>query len=83
MDDSLKLGMFFPGELLSITSVDHDDSSFILIKCDLRHILPNVQSVVRKPKLIMEHIYARFRIYRFWEKLHVNIPVLVSVLSGG
>ena len=27
MNDSLKLGMFFPSELLSITSVDHDDSS--------------------------------------------------------
>ena len=27
MNDSLKLDMFFPGELLSITSVDHDDSS--------------------------------------------------------
>ena len=27
MSDSLKLDMFFPGELLSITSVDHDDSS--------------------------------------------------------
>ena len=24
MNDSLKLDMFFPGELLSITSVDHD-----------------------------------------------------------
>lgn len=27
MNDSLKLDIFFPGELLSITSVDHDDSS--------------------------------------------------------
>ena len=27
MNDSLKLDMFFPDELLSITSVDHDDSS--------------------------------------------------------
>lgn len=27
MNDSLKLNMFFPSELLSITSVDYDDSS--------------------------------------------------------
>ena len=27
MNDSLKLDMFFPNELLSITSVEHDDSS--------------------------------------------------------
>ena len=27
MNDSLKLDMFFSSELLSITSVDHDDSS--------------------------------------------------------
>lgn len=27
MNDSLKLDMFFPSELLSITTVDHDDSS--------------------------------------------------------
>ena len=27
MDDSLKLDIFFPSELLSITSVNHDDSS--------------------------------------------------------
>ena len=30
MNDSLKLDMFFPGELLSITSVDHDDSSIYI-----------------------------------------------------
>lgn len=27
MNDSLKMDMFFPNELLSITSVDHNDSS--------------------------------------------------------
>ena len=27
MNDMLKMNMFFPSELLSITSVDHDDSS--------------------------------------------------------
>ena len=67
-NDSLKLDMFFPDELLSTTSVNHDDSS--ILKCDPKHILPNVQSVVRKPKFIMGHIYARFRICRFLEKLH-------------
>lgn len=27
MNDMLKMNIFFPSELLSITSVDHDDSS--------------------------------------------------------
>ena len=30
-----------------------------ILKCDPKHILPNVQSVVRKPKFIMGHIYAK------------------------
>ena len=30
MNDMLKMNMFFPSELLSITSVDHDDSSLYI-----------------------------------------------------
>lgn len=69
MNDSLKLDMFFPGKLLSFTSFDHNDSS-IHIKMRSKTHSSKCPSVVRKPKPVMGHIYAKFRICRFWEKQH-------------
>ena len=65
MNDMLKMNMFFPSELLLITM-----TALFILKCVQRHILLNVQSALSKPKPIMGHIYARFKIYRFLEKLH-------------
>lgn len=69
MNDSLQLNMFSQVSCCQLLLLTLMTVLFIL-KCNLRHILANVQSVVRKPKLIMGHIYAKFRIYRYWEKLH-------------
>lgn len=69
MNDSLKMDIFFPSELLSITSVDHNDSC-AHIKCVPKCILPNAQNAVMKPQLIMEPIYVRCRIFRFLKNQH-------------
>lgn len=68
-NDLLKLDMFSRMNCCQLLLLTMMTILFIL-KCDPKHILPNVQSVVRKPKFIMGHIYARFKIYRFLEKLH-------------
>lgn len=47
MNDSLQLNMFFPSELLSITSVDFDDSSIHIKMQSKTHSCNSGDSVIR------------------------------------
>ena len=61
MNDSLKLNMFFPSEVLSITSVDYDDSS-IHIKMQSKSCIQEFREIFQKKN--MPYLYLFIEKYK-------------------